>query len=277
VFHVKHALLVLLLAAGTAWAGGEAVSFAGRGVQLTGRIYRPGAAGPNPAIVMLHGCSGLWGKDGEPTASYAFWAEHFRSRGYVALLVDSFGPRGEREICTQATRRVSEAHDRPADAYSALRWLAARADVDPARVHLMGWSNGGSTVLHAIASGAGRAEAQQPRFRSAVALYPGCASLAKADYVPVVPVLIQAGAADDWTPSRFCETLASRAPAGMVEIDVYPDAHHAFDRIGGRVRERPDVRNPNRPQGRGATVGPNPEAREKAIARVTAWIGEKDR
>jgi dienelactone hydrolase len=110
-----------------------------------------------------------------------------------------------------------------------------------------------------------------------VAFYPGCASLAKADYRPVAPVLIQAGAADDWTPSRFCETLAARAPEGAVEIDAYPGAHHGFDRIGGRVRERPDVRNPNRAGGRGATVGPNPEAREKAIVRVTAWIGERDR
>ena len=64
---------------------------------------------PFPAIVMLHGCGGLWGKGGEPTASFAYWAEHFRARGYVALLLDSFGPRGEKEICTQEKRRVSPA------------------------------------------------------------------------------------------------------------------------------------------------------------------------
>jgi dienelactone hydrolase len=275
---VKHALAALILgAAGIACAAGEAVVFPGPGLELAGRLYRPGGDGPFPAVVMLHGCSGMWARSGEPTASFVFWAEHFRTRGYVALLVDSFGPRGEKEICTQATRKVSPAADRPRDAHAALRWLAARGDVDARRIHLMGWSNGGSTVLHALRpDGPGRGETG-PRFRSAVAFYPGCASLAKTEYRPTAPVLIQSGGADDWTLARHCESLAARAPKGMVDIDVYPGALHGFDRLDQRVRERPDVRNPNRPGGRGATVGTHPEAREKAIARATAWIEEKGR
>ena len=43
------------------------------------------------------------------------------------------------------------------------------------------------------------------------------------------------------------------------------------------MRERPEVRNPNRASGRGATVGPNPEARAKAIARTTDWIRQYGR
>jgi dienelactone hydrolase len=275
---VKPALAALVfLAAGLVQAAGEPVRLPGPGVELAGRLYRPPGEGPFPAIVMLHGCSGLWGKGGEPTASYAFWAEHFRAHGYVALLLDSFGPRGESEICTQATRRVSAATDRPRDAYAALAWLAARHDVDPGRIDLMGWSNGGSAVLHSVKAQAPGRPADGPGFRAAVAFYPGCADLAKAPFQPAVPVLIQAGGADDWTPARHCETLAAAAPAGTVEIDVYPGAHHSFDRVGGRVRERPEVRNPSRPGGRGATVGPHPEAREKAIARTTAWLASGGR
>jgi len=221
---------------------------------------------------MLHGCSGLWAKDGEPTSSYAFWAGHFRDRGYVALLVDSFGPRGEKEICTQARRRVSPATDRPQDAHAALRWLAARRDVEAGRIVLMGWSNGGSTVLHGLKPDAPGRPKEGPRFRAGVAFYPGCAALAKAAYGPTAPLLIQAGGADDWTPARHCEALAAKSPPGTIEIDVYPGAHHGFDRAGSRLRERPGVRNPNRPGGLGATVGAHPGAREKAIARVTAWV-----
>jgi dienelactone hydrolase len=226
---------------------------------------------------MLHGCSGLWGKDGEPTASFAFWAGHFRDKGYAALLLDSFGPRGEKEMCTQEKRRVSAATDRSRDAHAALAWLAARGDVDAGRVALIGWSNGGSAVLHAARAGAPGSREGGPRFRAAVAFYPGCADLAKAPYRPTVPVLIQAGGADDWTPARHCEAVAAGAPEGAVEIDVYPGAHHSFDRLGLRVRERPDVRNPNRPAGRGATVGTHPEARERAIARTTAWLEARTR
>jgi dienelactone hydrolase len=275
---VKHTLAALaILGAGVAHAGGEPVRLPGPGIELVGRLYRPEGQGPFPAIVMLHGCSGLWGKGGEPTASFAFWAEHFRARGYVALLLDSFGPRGEREICTQEKRRVSPAKDRPRDAYAALAWLGARADVDSGRVDLIGWSNGGSAVLHTVKAGApGRLEGGA-RFRAAVAFYPGCADLAKAPFRPTVPLLIQSGGADDWTPARYCETLAAGAPAGSVEIDVYPDAHHSFDRLGTGQRERPEVRNPNRPGGRGATIGAHPEAREKAIARTTAWLASRDR
>jgi dienelactone hydrolase len=278
-FHVKQCAAALILSmAGVAWGTGKDVRFPGEGVELAGRLYVPSdASGRFPAIVMLHGCSGMWGQDGEPTASYDFWAEHFRARGHVVVLVDSFGPRGEKEICTQSQRKVTSTADRPREAYSALRWLAARDDVDAGRVHVLGWSNGGTTVLNALRADAPGRSGTGPTFRSGVALYPGCALLAKAPYRPVAPLLIQAGDADDWTPARHCTALAKQADAGMIEIDVYPGAHHSFDRIGGRVRERPDVRNPNRPGGRGATVGPNPEARAKAIERVTGWIRERGR
>jgi dienelactone hydrolase len=276
-FHVKRVLAVLAVGTGLAQAAGEPVRLPGPGVELAGRLYRPAGEGPFPAIVMLHGCSGLWGRDGEPTQGFAFWAEHFRARGYVALLLDSFGPRGEKEICTQARRPISPATDRSRDAHAALDWLAARGDVAAARVALMGWSNGGTAVLHALSPDAPGRREGGPGFRAAVAFYPGCATVAKGAFRPVAPLLIQAGGADDWTPARHCEAVAAAAPAGTVEIDVYPGAHHSFDRPGQKVRERPDVRNPNRPGGRGATVGTHPEAREKSIARATAWLGERTR
>lgn len=91
------------------------------------------------------------------------------------------------------------------------------------------------------------------------------------------PLLIQAGGANDWTPARHCEAPARQAPLGSVEIDVYPGAFHCFDRPDRRLRERADVGNPNRPEGRGATVGTHPGAREKAIARATGWLEKQDR
>jgi len=274
-FHVKRIFCSFMsFASLTVLASGEAVRFPGPGIELVGRLHRPEGSGPFPAIVMLHGCSGLWSRNGEPTALYEFWAKHFRERGFVTLLVDSFGSRGEKEICTQKDRRISEARDRPQDAYAALRWLAGRGEVDAKSVHVMGWSNGAMTVLNALRPDAPGRSPAGPSFRSAVAFYPGCAVLARRAYRPVAPLLIQAGAADDWTPARPCLAMAKEAKEGGadVEIDVYDGAHHGFDGPGNQLRTRPDVRNPSNPTGWGATVGPNPEARSQAIQRATAYI-----
>ena len=144
-------------------------------------------------------------------------------------------------------------------------------------VHLMGWSNGGSTTLFALREGAPGAEETGPRFRSAVAFYPGCGALSKSSYRAQAPILIQAGGADDWTPAGPCERLARSATGQRVAIDVYPGAHHAFERLDLAIRVRPEVRNLSSPTGRGATVGTDPKARAWSIERSTAFIVDHDR
>ena len=57
-----------------------------------------------------------------------------------------------------------------------------------------------------------------------------------------------------------------------MEIDVYPGAGHAFDAPGMPVHFRPEVRNAGSPTGWGATVGSSPEARDRAVQRVTNWL-----
>jgi dienelactone hydrolase len=56
-------------------------------VTLTGKLTKPQGDGPFPAVVLMHGCTGI-GKHQED------WAARFASWGYVALQVDSLGPRG---------------------------------------------------------------------------------------------------------------------------------------------------------------------------------------
>lgn len=272
-FHVKLWLLVALALPSLGWGFGLEVRFPGPGVELVGRLYLPEGAEKFPAVVLLHGCSGLWARNGAPTKSYQAWAEHLQRLGFAALLLDSFGPRGEREICTQKQRRISEAVDRPRDAHAALKWLAARPDIKADSIHVLGWSNGGTTALHSLRSDSPGREAGR-HFRSGIALYPGCGALARAPYRPQGALLILAGAADDWTPARHCESLVSEASAlgATASIDVYDGAHHGFDRVDGVVRHRPDVRNLSSPTGWGATVGPHPKARAEAFERATRFL-----
>jgi poly(3-hydroxybutyrate) depolymerase len=56
------------------------------GAPLRGLLFRPKGEGPFPAVVLLHGCRGIQPYQRD-------WAGKLAEWGYVALLVDSFGPR----------------------------------------------------------------------------------------------------------------------------------------------------------------------------------------
>ena len=248
--------------------------FGGEAVQLSALQFRPQGKGPFPAIVLMHGCSGMYTPSGYITASYRHWAELLALDGYVAVLVDGFNPRGYRTICELQKRPILESRERVEDAYAAARWLSDRPYVGRGRIGLLAWSNGGTGTLYAMRP----TSRLEPAFRAAVAFYPGCRTLsrAKTPYQPYAPLLILTGGADDWTPAAPCAELVDiakgrGAPANIV---IYPGAHHSFDRINLPVRYRPNVRNLNKPDSLGATVGEHPEARAAAIARTREFFAQ---
>jgi dienelactone hydrolase len=86
---------------------------------------------PFPAVVVLHGCAGIFGHS-------AVIADRLSSWGYVTLAVDSLGPRGV-GIANRCGRGLP---DQAFDAYAALRYLSQLDFVDPARVAVFGQSMG---------------------------------------------------------------------------------------------------------------------------------------
>jgi len=256
----------------TEWVAFPALKpFNGEPVELSALMFRPLGPGPFPAIVLLHGCGGFYSRQGYVTASYRYWLDLLANNGYAALLVDSFNPRGHRSICDLQKRPILISRERVEDAYAARQWLAAQPFLDPGRIGLLGWSNGGSGTLYAL-----RARRAGHGFQAGIAFYPGCRALsqAKTPYRPYAPLLALSGEADDWTPAAHCVALAkiARANGATMAIATYPGAHHGFDRINLPVRYRPDVRNPNRPSGRGATTGGDPAAREDAVRRTLEFF-----
>jgi dienelactone hydrolase len=225
-------------------------------------VLRPEGDGPFPAIVILHGCSGI-------IQAERGWSQELRKRGYVAVLVDSFRLRGHREICTDF-RRVTRTQ-RVADAYDALVWLRVQPWVRPGAVALMGFSNGGYTLLQAM-------RGAEPRgFAAAVALYPECSFDVGATFY--APLLILMGEADDWTLASHCRDLtdaASRAGGAPVTLHVYPGAHHGFDNPAVSIYYYATARNGNKPGGCcGATVGYNAQAHADALERVGRFLAEQ--
>ncbi|KAB2847849.1 MAG: dienelactone hydrolase family protein [Hyphomicrobiaceae bacterium] len=260
------ALLVNSLTVQAAEPSSVKIPTADPALKLNGYLLKPDGAGPFPAVVALHGCGGLFRKEaqgGRLSSRHADWADRLVAAGYVVLFPDSFGSRNAPGQCSVADR-VASPRTRASDALAAARWLAGQSFVDPARLGLMGWSNGGSTVLWAVTR---RLEAADADFKVAVAFYPGCRTpLERTKGNPRMPLTILMGAADDWTPPEPCEAFAKERGARIV---LYPDAYHGFDSPNSKVRQRRNLAFTKNKDGK-AHVGTNPAARQAAIAETMA-------
>jgi dienelactone hydrolase len=262
--------------AALAQGGHEIVRVPAEDVELTAALYRPAGPGPHPAVIALHGCGGLFGAtSGRPTARHDDWGRRLAAQGFLVVMPDSFASRGLGSQCGVASRSVRAGRERVADVAATRAWLQKRADVRPAAISLVGWSNGGSTVLAAVRADRKPGDTA-PDFAKAVAFYPGCRVQAETvSFRARMPLLILIGAADDWTPPEPCEALARAAElrGEPVEITVYPDAFHDFDHPNREQTERSGVAFSTGARGAGkATVGTNVAARADALARVPAFL-----
>ena len=232
----------------------------GRPLLLRAHWFAAAAPGDRPTLVLLHGCGGPYGRQGPLSERLRDYAALLNAEGWHALVLDSFSTRGVQQICTQkmATRTITQVQRR-LDILGALQWLAVQPGVDGARLALLGWSNGGSAVLAATNLRHPLVAAATVRPRAAVAFYPGCEAEQKRGYRPSTALLMQVGAADDWTPAAPCEALASEAAPPQPQIDVYPGAHHGFD-SAAPLRHWAEVPNGAQP-GAGVHLGGQPEAR----------------
>lgn len=271
----------LLVLIGRNVSAEETVSFKNtKGETINAVYFAPTKANnPTPAVIMLHGCGGLYTKSGKIQTRERAWIDILRREGWAVLLPDSFGSRGHGSLCKIKNRPVKPERERPLDAAAALTWLSTQPKVDPARIALMGWSNGAMTGLHTIRKGAEVTPADgAPDFKTAVVYYPGCIALNKAhpDYRPRMPTLIQHGELDDWTLARPCLDLVlrvrERGDAPPMFIDVYRDAYHGFDHPKSKPRTITTKHSGYKSGERTVHVGTHPEARTLAIARTLEWL-----
>jgi dienelactone hydrolase len=251
----------------------ERVEIAIPGVSIKAALYRPDGPGPFPAVIALHGCGGLWNKAGQPSVRHADWGERLAKQGFMVVMPDSFGSRGLGSQCGVTDRQVRASKERVADVHGVKAWLQKRFDVKPEAVSLLGWSNGGTTVLTAM-----RADKKPndglPDLAAGVAFYPGCrASYESSSYRLRMPLLILMGSEDDWTPLGPCEGLvtASRGRGEPMDIQVYPGAVHDFDHPSLELREREGLAFTADGTGK-ARVGTDPQARADAIERVPKFL-----
>jgi dienelactone hydrolase len=256
---VRTLLLLLLL---TAPALAATVEIPGPdGIVLKADLILPPHPTDVPAIVALHGCGGALRDRDEQ------WTRALTAAGHILLFPDSFGSRGLASQCRVTDREATSGGLRRADALEAARWLATRPGTPPGGVVLLGWSDGGSTLL---AAGEASPELPPGLLRGLVAFYPGCRGASvKPGWRPAAPLLILIGESDDWTPAAPCHALAKEVGAALTLV-AYPGAYHDFD----APRPVRILQNIPHSQNADETVhaGENADARADALARVPAVI-----
>jgi dienelactone hydrolase len=290
------AVALPLLFASTAFAEPETVYFksADGETEIVAYLFKPKEAGPRGAVVMLHGRAGPYSANVNADCTlvartvpspcnaatlskrHMMWGDYWAARGYVALLPDSFGPRGKAHGFGRGTHDdpdrddVNERTVRPLDAEAALGFLRARKDVLPQRIFLQGWSNGGSTALNVMirqgmirqGMGGGAGGGARSGFRAALVFYPGCgkAALLERTVTTTTPIAMFLGTDDEEVSPTICQHVAERSLAAGTKIDVtlYQGATHDFDDPGEKRQSVP------------ANAAAKEDAMRKAIAVVEA-------
>jgi carboxymethylenebutenolidase len=220
---------------------GQAVFFPSGG---SGWVQAPATAGKHPALLVIQE---WWGMNDWIKQNVA----RFASQGYVALAVDLY--RGK------ATNDPGEAHelmrgmpeDRAmGDMKAGFDWLAARPDIDPKRIGMIGWCMGGGYALAFAVS--------EPRLAALVVNYGRLVTdPAKIDAIHAAVLGNFAGLDRGIEPKdvqAFGDAL--KKDGNDSDIKVYDGAKHAF-------------MNPN------SKDGYNEAAAKDAWVRIDAWLSQK--
>lgn len=200
-------------------------------------VFRPAAIGRHPAVIVLHGASGIGDGEGAYLRSAA---EFFAERGFVAFLPHYFEPAPARPPTAKgkkAAKIVKAApppktrgpgslefnHEREAARLDlVVDRIAADSGVDPDRIGLFGFSLGG---FHALAMGA-----RDARVGALVSLGGGMPGNVKASVTRMPPALLLHGQRDRTVP-----VVRSQQVRGMLstmgvpnELVVYRDQQHVL-------------------------------------------------
>jgi len=195
---------------------GRTVTFPSVAGEGSGYLALPKAGGKHPALVVIQEWWGLndWIKGN---------ADRFAAQGYVALAVDLYRGKSTTDpaVAHELMRGLPE--DRAnADLKAAFALLAARPDVDPARIGSIGWCMGGGYSLSLATT--------EPRLAACVINYGRLvtepATIAKIN----AHLLGNFGGKDRGIPPEDVRAfdLALKAAGKSSDMKVYDSAGHGF-------------------------------------------------
>ncbi|WP_083444546.1 dienelactone hydrolase family protein [Herbaspirillum rhizosphaerae] len=209
----------------------------GKPVEIFGYLSMPTipVSGKIPVVIIAHGSAGIEAKD------TGFWAPYFNKLGFASFVVDSFTPRGVTSTVDDQGM-VSNAAD-TADAFFALKLIAADPRFDAGKVGIIGFSRGSlaanETSIKTFRDNVLRAD-KNLQFAFHIPVYAGCQNSRYRKNGSFdrtgAPMLFLMGSKDDYTPAKFCldqiKGLQEEYP-GVIDYRVYEGANHSFDNNQG--------------------------------------------
>jgi dienelactone hydrolase len=125
------------------------------GDSLKAILFIPASDTLLPAVVVQHGCGGMWvGNDpasNNMASQFDTWVDSFRVHRMAALFIDSYSARNEDEFCgvvPPTNIPISGEFVRPRDAYEGLMYLRTQTTrINGNKVALLGFSHGGTSAL----------------------------------------------------------------------------------------------------------------------------------
>ena len=192
------------------------------GQDLWAKLFLPEGPGPFPVVIIVPGSLGL------QQHNLAYAAE-MTNAAIAACAIDPFRTRG---VVSTVDNQVQYSFAASAwDVLSTAEFLAARPDIDPARVGAQGHSRGGSAVLSA-ASVHLAAASSAPKLVGVYAAYPWSGHQFLNPAVGSTRVRAIIGDLDDWcSPTQVQAQIHSiRSAGGDATLRIVRGARHSFDR-----------------------------------------------
>ena len=195
---------------------------------ISNKVFKPQGDGPFPAVVLIHTSGGLRNSHVKRDA------QKLVEKGYVALVLDSMGPRGV-SVITESTRALYP----PAgvkDAYIALDFLRNQSFVDKQRIYEAGYSSGGFVATLLASPSLAKAAGASDRFKATVSFYSTCAinksNLILADTDRPVLMLIAGDDRENPHGTCFQDLEQYRAKGMPIETHIFEKASHGWDKMG---------------------------------------------
>jgi dienelactone hydrolase len=216
---------------------------------IAARLMVPAAERRAPAVILLHGSAG-------PSTREGGYAEALHQAGFATLEPDQWSARG---LAGGSEARPKTIVETLPDLYGARAYLAARDDIDPARIGLMGFSFGGAATMLAATRAHNDAFLGGGNFAALMPVYPACWTYNKLpghefENLVDAPLLLVTGALDQYDddPEAGPKLIAGlpQRDRARARTHVFADAHHCFDMPGVDVV----VQDPMSHRGRGGSV-----------------------